>query len=360
MQTAYSSDVQEIAAGFTPFADDVVPGEPTGRSELIAADAQRELGAAFQASGWGEIAETTDADDGFALVNAVVEQSAARRYPFPYPLVEALAARRALAVGLGTELRTALAGPLAAAELPVLVLDALAPDILRRVARDRITVALPRAADVALVVIPRTDGASVSLVRPDEAGGEPGVATDATLPVVRVELDVAAPGTAVEGELSTAIARRLVAERLTLETAELLGSSRWLFETTLGYLKSREQFGRRISSFQAIQHRMARLFVDLETTRSLHLRAIAGIEESAPDTVDVALLVKGFAGRTAKEVADQAIQLHGGMGFTWEQGLHWNVRRIYHRLQPPFSPDQCLAGAGHSALERGHAMAAAS
>lgn len=360
MQTAYSAEIAEIAAGFTPFADDVVPDEPTGRNELIAAEAQQELGAAFEASGWGEIAETPDSDGGFTLVNAVIEQSAASRYPFPYPLVEALAARRALAVGLEAELRDSLAGPRGAAELPVLVLDALAPAVLRTAARDRITVALPRAADLALVVVPGADGATLHLVRPEEAGVAPGVATDPTLPVVRVELDLADPGTAVDGELSAAAARRLVAERLTLDTAELLGSSRWLFETTLAHLKSREQFGRRLSSFQALQHRMARLFVDMETTRSLHLRAITGVEDGASDAADVALLVKGFAGRTAKDVADQAIQLHGGMGFTWEQGLQWNVRRIYHRIQAPFSPEQCLAGAGHRALERGHAMAAAS
>jgi alkylation response protein AidB-like acyl-CoA dehydrogenase len=98
--------------------------------------------------------------------------------------------------------------------------------------------------------------------------------------------------------------------------AEMLGSAVQAFETTLDYLKTRVQFGQVIGSFQALQHRAAKMFTDLELTRSCVEAALTAIDNDAPDAPELVSLAKAKAGDTLHLVSNEMVQMHGGIGMT--------------------------------------------
>jgi alkylation response protein AidB-like acyl-CoA dehydrogenase len=109
--------------------------------------------------------------------------------------------------------------------------------------------------------------------------------------------------------------------------AELLGLAEQAFETTADYLKTRVQFGQVIGSFQALQHRAAEMFAELQLARSAVEAAMAAIDDDAPDLPALASLAKAIAGDTAQRIAGQMIQLHGGIGMTHEHDAGLYVKR---------------------------------
>ena len=98
--------------------------------------------------------------------------------------------------------------------------------------------------------------------------------------------------------------------------AEMLGMSVQAFETTLDYLKTRVQFGQTIGSFQALQHRAAKMFTELELTRSCVEAALTAIDTDAADTPQAVALAKAVAGDTLHLVSREMVQMHGGIGMT--------------------------------------------
>jgi hypothetical protein len=111
--------------------------------------------------------------------------------------------------------------------------------------------------------------------------------------------------------------------------AELMGTVRWLFDTTLGYAKARVQFDRPIGSFQAIQHKLANMALVKEQAWSAVYYAAMTIDAGDPDLRRAAHVAKVMAGEAAKLNAKDAIQIHGGIGYTWEHDLHLYIRRAY-------------------------------
>ncbi|HEV2530120.1 acyl-CoA dehydrogenase family protein, partial [Phenylobacterium sp.] len=98
--------------------------------------------------------------------------------------------------------------------------------------------------------------------------------------------------------------------------AEMLGAATQAFETTLDYLKTRVQFGQVIGSFQALQHRAAKMFTDLELSRSAVEAALTAIDNDAPDTPELVSLAKAKMGDTFHLVSNEMVQMHGGIGMT--------------------------------------------
>jgi len=98
--------------------------------------------------------------------------------------------------------------------------------------------------------------------------------------------------------------------------AEMLGSALQAFETTLDYLKTRVQFGQVIGSFQALQHRAAKMFTDLELARSCVEAALTAIDNDSPDTPELVSLAKAKVGDTLHLVSNEMVQMHGGIGMT--------------------------------------------
>ena len=98
--------------------------------------------------------------------------------------------------------------------------------------------------------------------------------------------------------------------------AEMLGSALQAFETTLDYLKVRVQFGQVIGSFQALQHRAAKMFTDLELSRSAVEAALAAIDADSPEVPELVSLAKAKMGDTFHLVSNEMVQMHGGIGMT--------------------------------------------
>ncbi len=98
--------------------------------------------------------------------------------------------------------------------------------------------------------------------------------------------------------------------------AEMLGSATQAFETTLDYLKTRVQFGLVIGSFQALQHRAAKMFTDLELARSCVEAALTAIDNDSPDVPELVSLAKAKVGDTLHLVSNEMVQMHGGIGMT--------------------------------------------
>jgi len=109
--------------------------------------------------------------------------------------------------------------------------------------------------------------------------------------------------------------------------AEMLGSAVQAFETTLDYLKTRVQFGQVIGSFQALQHRAAKMFTDLELSRSCVEAALTAIDNDAADVAELVSLAKAKMGDTLHLVSNEMVQMHGGIGMTDEHDAGLYLKR---------------------------------
>ena len=119
----------------------------------------------------------------------------------------------------------------------------------------------------------------------------------------------------VEGEGYALLEKVLDRARAGL-AAEMLGSAVQGFETTLDYLKTRVQFGQVIGAFQALQHRAAKMFTELELARSCVEAALAAIDNDTPDVPELVSLAKAKVGDTLHLVSNEMVQMHGGIGMT--------------------------------------------
>ena len=110
-------------------------------------------------------------------------------------------------------------------------------------------------------------------------------------------------------------------------SAEMLGNAESAFETTIEYLKQRKQFGVLIGTFQALQHRAAAMFCEIELTKSAVMAAVHGADERSNELQRLSSLAKTIAGETLQLVSNEAIQMHGGIGVTDEYDLGFFIKR---------------------------------
>ncbi len=110
--------------------------------------------------------------------------------------------------------------------------------------------------------------------------------------------------------------------------AELSGAAQAAFEHTVSYLKERSQFGRPIGSFQALQHRAAHLYTEIELAKSVTLKALQALDDNAPDASAAVSLAKAKLSMVAQFTAQEAVQLHGGVGMTDEYDIGLYMKRI--------------------------------
>jgi len=116
--------------------------------------------------------------------------------------------------------------------------------------------------------------------------------------------------------------------------AEMLGTATQAFEITLDYLKTRTQFGQLIGTFQALQHRAAKMYTELELTRSCVEAALTAIDNNANDIAQLASLAKAKASETLHLVSTEMVQMHGGIGMTdaHDAGLYLKRARVVEAL----------------------------
>jgi alkylation response protein AidB-like acyl-CoA dehydrogenase len=110
-------------------------------------------------------------------------------------------------------------------------------------------------------------------------------------------------------------------------SAELLGIAREAFDRTMEYLRERKQFGLKIGSFQALQHRAAELFTELELCRALVLRALQALDQADSDLSLLASAAKCRCGQVAQLAVNEAVQMHGGIGMTDEYEIGFFMKR---------------------------------
>jgi alkylation response protein AidB-like acyl-CoA dehydrogenase len=126
----------------------------------------------------------------------------------------------------------------------------------------------------------------------------------------------------VHGALSQAIQVATVAL-----CAEMVGGMQWVLDTTVEYAKTRQQFGRPIGSFQAVQHQCADMLLMTESARSAVYYAAWALTEGAPAASGAVSIAKAYCSDAYREVGNRGVQIHGGIGFTWEHDLHLYYKR---------------------------------
>ena len=110
--------------------------------------------------------------------------------------------------------------------------------------------------------------------------------------------------------------------------AEMLGNIQQAFDMTIQYLKEREQFGVKIGSFQALQHRSAIMFGEIELCKSIVLKALQAIDSGDENLPELASLAKSKLGLTSNLVTNEAVQMHGGIGVTDDADIGFFLKRV--------------------------------
>lgn len=174
-----------------------------------------------------------------------------------------------------------------------------------------------------------TEEISLFLVDPKSPGVQVrGYSTIDGLRAAEVRLE-SAPAQLLAGpaQASQAI-DRAIGNGLVALCAEAVGAMEVICELTLEYLKTRQQFGVPIGKFQALQHRMVDMVIRLEQSRSITLLAAARVDDAGADRDRALSAAKALIGKAGRFVAENAIQLHGGIGMTWEYSMPHYAKRV--------------------------------
>jgi alkylation response protein AidB-like acyl-CoA dehydrogenase len=175
-------------------------------------------------------------------------------------------------------------------------------------------------------------GLSVAVIPAASAGLSihPHVMLDLTRPMARIELDgvnvsreqlLGDPGSA-----ASAVEAALDLARIAL-ASEALGGAERVLEMTTDYVKERVQFGRPVGSFQAVKHRLADMMIEVEAAKSAAWYAACVADERHEELAEAAAIAKSYCCDAFFDCAANAIQLHGGIGFTWEHEVHRYFKR---------------------------------
>jgi alkylation response protein AidB-like acyl-CoA dehydrogenase len=219
--------------------------------------------------------------------------------------------------------------------------------------------------EVLLVPAYAPEGLTLFLVDPTSRGlaMTPVISMDPSARWVTLTLDgVPVGGDAVVGAPGNAgpLLQSLLRRGAVGAAAEMLGAARRCLDMSVAYAKVREQFGQPIGSFQAIRHKCAEMLLDVENSHAATYYAAWALDADADDQDMAASVAKAYVGDAARKVCGESIQVHGGIGFTWEFDLHLYFKRAkalepmygdgdYHRerlarhvagigLAPPVSP----------------------
>ncbi|MCX2933765.1 acyl-CoA dehydrogenase family protein [Mycobacterium sp. CVI_P3] len=184
-------------------------------------------------------------------------------------------------------------------------------------------------ADVFLVSARDEDGVGLYLV--DRSA--PGVAVtpkrglDPTRGFGTVEFATAPATKVAGGDAGRRISESAYCAAIAIQTAETASLMRHVFEITLDWVTKRYAFGRVVGSYQAIKHRLAEHYLALEVATGAAAGLATALDEGSPEASALASAAKAYIGDAAVALVQDAIQLHGGIGMTWEHDLHLYLRR---------------------------------
>ncbi len=188
------------------------------------------------------------------------------------------------------------------------------------------TVAGAAEADVLVVPVAGADGLELHTVSATASGVEisPVLALDMTRPLADVRFSGATSSRVGPGQAALSAALQTGAALL---ASEQLGLAQWCFDTTLAYAKERKQFGRTIGSYQAIKHRLADLWFDVGAATAAARYAADTCARGDDDAATAAAIGQAYCSGIAVRAAEECIQLHGGIGMTWEYPAHLYLKR---------------------------------
>jgi alkylation response protein AidB-like acyl-CoA dehydrogenase len=141
--------------------------------------------------------------------------------------------------------------------------------------------------------------------------------------------DVEVPADAVVGDVDQADTDvdNLMALALALQCAETVGSTDRMYEVLLGFVRDRKSFGRPIGSYQAIKHRLVDMLLWLESAKAATVASLKAVQAGS-DALSAARVAKSYVADRCPVILRECLQLHGGIGFTWEYDLHLYMRRV--------------------------------
>src|SRR5271163_1403161 len=174
-------------------------------------------------------------------------------------------------------------------------------------------------AEADVIVLVEADG-SGRLLTPQDAEVSKVAAIDPTRSAAQVSAADGAGESLEDG--CPGLGRALVAV-----SSELVGVCERSLEMTLAYVKERKQFGVPVGAYQAVSHRCAQMLLDTEKARSLTAFAAWSADADPDGLAEAAAMAKAAASDAGREVTAGAIQMHGGIGFTWEADVHWLYKR---------------------------------
>ncbi|MER5971153.1 acyl-CoA dehydrogenase family protein [Streptomyces sp. NPDC002055] len=184
-------------------------------------------------------------------------------------------------------------------------------------------------ADLLLVPAHGPEGAGLYAVEAAAPGVTvtPRVPLDLTRPLAGVTLaDAPARRLAGPGRAEEAVARALTAGAGLL-ASEQLGLAEWCLTETVRYTGERHQFNRPVGSFQALKHRLARLWLEIVSARAAARNAADALANRSPDRQVAVAVAQASCSRVAVRAAEECVQLHGGIGMTWEHPAHLYLKR---------------------------------
>jgi alkylation response protein AidB-like acyl-CoA dehydrogenase len=173
--------------------------------------------------------------------------------------------------------------------------------------------------------------------------------------------DVRVPRSAAVGQVSGAADafERQLRTALILQCAEIVGATQRVFDFTVQYAFDRRTFGRALASYQALKHRFADMKMWLESALAITVDATRSVQAGTDDAGEVARIAKAYVGERCPELIQDCVQMHGGIGVTWDHDIHLYLRRaVLHREvygDPTEHRDGVAAFAASRAREMSHA-----
>lgn len=351
MNFGFSEEQELLRQEVRKFLDANAPMEVVRRLAETPEGFSRELWQQMSALGWvGLVIPEAHGGAGLGMVDLVVVLEETGRTLFPSPLLATTLAAAAIR-DAGSDAQQArwlpgLADGSAIGTIAVLEAgDRLDPGGVRlegrrdggdwRLHGEKLQVLDGAAADL-LVVAFRTGLGDGEIALGVVERGAPGLAVEATPSidgtrrVARVRCDaVRVAGDAVLGAPGAAgpALARLLDQAAAVVTAETIGAAEGALRLTVDYARERVQFGSPIGRFQGVKHPLAEMYVDVESFKSLLYYAAWCLDQGDPEAPRFVSMAKAYAGEAFARIGIDGVQLHGGVGYTWEYDVQLHLKR---------------------------------
>jgi alkylation response protein AidB-like acyl-CoA dehydrogenase len=191
-------------------------------------------------------------------------------------------------------------------------------------------------------------GESLYAVAAADLTRTPVVSLDMTRQLCDVALDAASGRPVATGPAAAAAVTAALTTGAALLASEQVGIAQWCLDSTVDYLKNRYQFGRQVGSFQALKHRLADVWTRVTQARAVarYAAARAADEDDPREESIAAALAQAYCSEVATLAAEECVQLHGGIGFTWEHPAHLYLKRARSAAIALGTPDRHRAALG--------------